>query len=311
MRNLHTAATQLQALPIIASAIMALAVLIIAFWFIQDRRQKAKIRNLASLPKYPTTFVGQTVQLVDRSQSALYGLVERTLPSRYRYWLIEKLRAGGLYGQEALAKLIGQKALYATAGAIVGLLYFAKEPVSGLLYLLGFTVLGYFVPDILAINTATKRQDAIDKSLPDAIDLLDLCVDSGLTFEQAASRVSLGLQGPVAEEFAAILAEMQLGNSRNEAVMTILARTKSAGLTKFLSALLQVDRLGIPLSSVLSEQAHQMRAKRKDDAREQAQKVTVKILMPLMFCFLPAVFIVIIGPALAGLLVNFAGMNGN
>lgn len=87
-----------------------------------------------------------------------------------------------------------------------------------------------------------------------------------------------------------------------------MQRSKSVGLTRFLSALLQVDRLGIPLSTVLQEQAREMRAKRKDSAREQAQKVTVKILMPLMFCFLPAVFIVIIGPAIVGLMQSFASI---
>jgi tight adherence protein C len=88
--------------------------------------------------------------------------------------------------------------------------------------------------------------------------------------------------------------------------MTQLAdNTKSKGLQRFLSALLQVDRLGVPISGVLSEQAAEMRAQRKDRAREQGQKVTIKILMPLMLCFLPAMFVVILGPAIWQLVQAF------
>lgn len=142
-------------------------------------------------------------------------------------------------------------------------------------------------------------------ALPDAIDLLNLCVESGLSFENAMARVSVGLNGPVAEEFGALINEMQLGKSRIEAMTQLAENTKSKGLQRFLSALLQVDRLGVPISGVLAEQAAEMRAQRKDRAREQGQKVTIKILMPLMLCFLPAMFVVILGPAIWQLVQAF------
>lgn len=296
-------------MPAIFSTVMAVAVFLIASKILTRRQQEAKERSLASLQKYDSRRAENEVVLAPQSYNLLHSFVSRTLPKGYREWLLARIRAGGNHSRDALDQTLNQKALYAAFGIVLGLMFFSKSVNDGITYMLAFTLFGYFVPDILLINTAQKRQIAIGKSLPDAIDLLALCVDSGLTFEQSASRVSLGLDGPVAEEFGALLGEMQLGNSRSEAVNLLISRSKNEGLIRFLTALQQVDRLGIPLSSVLQEQAKEMRAHRKDAAREQAQKVTVKILMPLMFCFLPAVFIVVIGPAIVGLMQGFAQVN--
>lgn len=294
--------------PFIFAITMAAAVFVLASKVLARREREQKQRTLANLQKYDARKRSADATLVPESYAILYGVVKRTLPRGYREWLLKKVRAAGHHGRDALDQTLNQKALYASVAIVLGLLMFTRGVETGITYSLALVTFGYFVPDILLINTAQKRQLEIEKNLPDAIDLLSLCVDSGLTFEQAASRVSLGLDGPVAEEFGALLGEMQLGNSRSEAVNLLMQRSKSVGLTRFLAALLQVDRLGIPLSTVLQEQAREMRAKRKDSAREQAQKVTVKILMPLMFCFLPAVFIVIIGPAIVGLMQSFAAI---
>lgn len=292
--------------PYLFALVMSVSVFFVAAPIFSRREREQKKRTLDNLRKYDTRKRTSEVVLAKESYTLLFGAVKRSLPKGYREWLLSKVKASGSYGREALDFTLNQKALYASAGIVVGALFFTKSIAQGLTYTLLFAALGYFVVDILLINSTQKRQLQIEKDLPDAIDLLSLCVESGLTFEQAASRVSIGLDGPVAQEFGALLGEMQLGNSRTEAVTLLMSRSKSPGFIRFLAALLQVDRLGIPLSSVLQEQAREMRAKRKDRAREEAQKVTVKILMPLMFCFLPAVFIIIIGPAIVGLMQSFA-----
>ncbi|MFM6980168.1 MAG: type II secretion system F family protein [Micrococcales bacterium] len=294
--------------PYLFAVVISACVFFIAAPIFARREREQKQRTLANLRKYDSRKRSQEVVLEPQSYTILYGAVKRFLPKGYREWLLGRVRAAGNHSRDALDHTLNQKALFASAGIVVGVLFFTKGLSDGFTYTLGFTLLGYFVPDILLINTAQKRQLEIEQGLPDAIDLLALCVESGLTFEQAAGRVSIGLDGPVAQEFGALLGEMQLGNSRTEAVALLMKRSKSPGFIRFLSALLQVDRLGIPMSSVLQEQAREMRATRKDNAREQAQKVTVKILMPLMFCFLPAVFIVIIGPAIVGLMQSFASI---
>ena len=155
----------------------------------------------------------------------------------------------------------------------------------------------FFVPDILIYNEGLKREEEMTKKLPDALDLLNLCVESGLSFQAALTQVATNQTGPVAEEFSVALQEMQLGRSRSQALEAMAGRTRQEDVQRFVWAMMQVDKLGVPVAAVLREQAREMRAKRYARAREQAQKVPLKILMPLMLCFLPALFVIILGPA--------------
>lgn len=113
-----------------------------------------------------------------------------------------------------------------------------------------------------------------------------------------------------AREFARVLREMQLGQSRQSALESLSRRSRQEDLARFVTAVLQADRLGIAISGILTEQAAEMRAKRRDRARERAQKVPVKILLPVIVCFLPGIFIIVLGPAaidLAELMGNLGG----
>jgi tight adherence protein C len=119
-------------------------------------------------------------------------------------------------------------------------------------------------------------------------------------------RVARTQKSAVAEEFGAALSELQMGKSRNEALEDLARRNNNSDLRKFVTALQQVDRLGVPISTVLAEQSHEMRLIRQQRAREQAQKVPIKILMPVMFCFLPGIFIIILGPAVLSIVKGLA-----
>jgi tight adherence protein C len=261
-------------------------------------------RMLKTLPKYTQNPNEVKISTTSnkKTNSLFFKLGWRLMSPKYRARMTARLQGSGKYGEAALENLAYQKALYGLVGVVLGLLMMASQPGQGLLWGIVFTVFGYFVPDILVVNDSQKREQSMDKNLPDAIDMLTLCVESGLSFEAAAARVSTGLDGPVSEELGALLGEMRLGKSRNEVLGALVERTKSPGIRQFGTALLQVDRMGVPVAAVLAEQARDMRQKRKDQARESAQKVTVKILMPLMLCFLPAVFVVVIGPAVVGMM---------
>lgn len=160
----------------------------------------------------------------------------------------------------------------------------------------------------MTYNTGTKRSLEIDKTLPDAIDILNLCVESGLTFQSAMSQVASILKGPLAQEFARVLRQMQLGQTMIDSLQDMSDRNNNADLERFVSVLVQAERLGIPMAGVLREQSTEMRMKRRDRAREQAQKVPVKILMPVMLCFLPGIFIIILGPAVVSIIRAFSGL---
>ncbi|MEU4604434.1 type II secretion system F family protein [Kribbella sp. NPDC023972] len=157
---------------------------------------------------------------------------------------------------------------------------------------------GFFLPDVLLYNVGTKRQQKIQKALPDALDLLTVCVEAGLGFDAAIAQVARNTHGPLAAEFSRALQEMQIGTSRPQALRAMTDRTTVPELRSFVSALVQAGELGISIADVLREQAREMRLRRKTRSEEKAQKVPVKILFPLVFCLFPSMFVVIIGPGM-------------
>lgn len=157
-------------------------------------------------------------------------------------------------------------------------------------------LIGFYLPDVLLYNSGQKRQQRIQSNLPDALDMLTVCVEAGLGFDAALAQVARNTTGPVAEEFARGLQEMQIGASRTKALRGMADRTTAPEFRVFVSALVQASELGVPTAQVLREQAREMRVKRRQRAEEKAQKVSVKILFPLIFCLFPALFVVILGP---------------
>lgn len=155
---------------------------------------------------------------------------------------------------------------------------------------------GFFLPDVLLYNAGLKRQEKIGRALPDALDMLTVCVEAGLGFDAALAQVARNTSGPLASEFARVLQEMQIGKSRTAALRAMTARTTVPELRAFVSALIQASELGISMASVLREQAKEQRTRRRQRAEEKAQKLPVKILFPLLFCIFPVIFVVIIGP---------------
>jgi tight adherence protein C len=159
-------------------------------------------------------------------------------------------------------------------------------------------VIGFFLPDLLLRNSGQKRQQQIPRALPDALDMLTICVEAGLGFDAALAQVARYTHGPLAAEFARALQEMQIGKSRTEALRSMAERTTAPELRSFVSAMVQSAELGIPVAHVLREQAKEMRVRRRQRAEEQAQKVPVKITFPLILCLFPALLLIIIGPGI-------------
>jgi len=154
---------------------------------------------------------------------------------------------------------------------------------------------------------AYERSQRIQRELPDALDMLVISVESGLGFDAALSQVARNTEGPLAEEFFRALQEMQLGTGRSDALRALADRTDVGDLRGFVTAMVQADAFGIPIANVLRIQAREMRIRRSQRAEESAQKVPVKILFPLIFCILPALFIVILGPAAIQIMTAFSG----
>jgi tight adherence protein C len=223
-------------------------------------------------------------------------------PSTVTASLARRLDVAGNPGRWTVERMLAAKGCGLPAAGTLGLLAGLGSPGRMLLFAVLGAAAGFGLPDLLLYNTGTKRQDEIRKELPDSLDMLTVCVEAGLGFDAAVSRVGHHTGGPLAAELQRMLHEMQLGKSRVEALRALSDRTTVAELRAFTSALVQASELGIPTGRVLREQASEMRVKQRQLAEEKAQKLPVKILFPLMFCIFPALFVVVLGPAAISLL---------
>jgi tight adherence protein C len=237
----------------------------------------------------------------------LVGIGTRFSPSGIVGPIGRRLDVAGNPDGWTVERILGYKGLGLIGGTAFGVLTGSGFGLAGMVVLAaGFGVLGFFLPDILTYNSGLKRQDAIRKALPDAIDLLTISVEAGLGFDAALSQVARNTEGPLAGEFFRVLQEMQIGKGRSEALRALGERTTIAELRGFVGAMVQADTFGIAIANVLRAQSKEMRIKRYQRAEEAAGKVPVKILFPLIFFILPALFVVVMGPGVLSIIDAFS-----
>ncbi len=300
--------------PVLASLLVFVLVVYIGILVTRRREAAAKRRALAMVTGYASSDVHEAIQAAKRQDSllrtAVVGLGSSLMTAKQRRRVERQALYAGKSEADAADGIIIRKVLFGALGLVLGFLIGYSLGGNWWVAFPALTVFSFFVPDILIYNEGLKRDEEMGKRLPDALDMLNLCVESGLSFQSAMAQVAANQEGPVAKEFGLALQEMQLGRSRGEALTAMAGRTRQDDVQRFVSAMLQVDKIGVPVATVLREQAKEMRAKRYARAREAAQKVPVKILMPLMLCFLPALFIIILGPAAYSITQIFSSING-
>ena len=168
-------------------------------------------------------------------------------------------------------------------------------------------VLGYAIPSSQVNGLAAKRQRMIQKQLADVMDLLTISVEAGLGFDAAVAQVVKNVPGPLAEEMARLLQEMQIGVSRADAFRHMGERTTVPELEGFVLSMIQADMFGVSIAGVLRAQSKELRVKRRQRAEELAQKIPVKLLFPMIFMILPALFIIVLGPGAIQIYEQFFG----
>ena len=262
-----------------------------------DKREVAKA-DLPAMERLVAPVLNQTL----RHRSA--AVARRGAASG----MVRRLDLAGNPGDWTVERVMGAKGIGLLVGAVIGLVLGGGLSLRGLLICAGAAAAGFFLPDLLLMNVGQKRQDELQRGLADALDMLTVCVEAGQGFDAALLQVARSTTGPVSGEFARVLSEIQIGKSRGAAFSSLAARTTVNEAKTFVSALVQADRLGLPIGNVLREQSNQMRLVRRQRAEEKAQKVPVKILFPMLLFIFPALFIVIIGPGAIRIADTFGAM---
>jgi tight adherence protein C len=240
----------------------------------------------------------------------LGGLARALTPDGARAWLQRWLDYAGNpadWPPERIMEMQGVGLLLVGAfGAATGFLLGVSPTVLIGMLIVG-AVVGFWLPFLIVYDVGTRRQEQIRKALPDAMDLLTVSVEAGMGFDAAVAQVSVAMPGPLAREFARMLQEVQMGQRRGDALRALAGRSRVAELRTMATAIMQATDLGIPIAHVLREQAAEMRLRRRQRAEEQAQKVPVKVIFPLVLCLFPALFIIVIGPGIINIMRSMFG----
>lgn len=275
-----------------------------------DRLAEYGDRDLPSSLDEVELSIGLKERVIEPFLKGLAKFVVKFTPEKQLDASRRKIELAGLTTDPSqfMLKRIMLTILFGIGGGIVAS-QFLKE---GFQIVLGATIggaaLGYYFPISQLNSKIQKRQKAILRALPDALDLLVICVEAGLGFDMAMGKVYEKWDNELALAFGRVLREIQLGKLRREALRDMADRMDVPDVNSFTAAIIQADQLGVGMSNVLRVQSDQMRVKRRQRAQETAQQAPVKMLIPMVFLIFPSIFIVLLGPAV--LLVMESGIFG-
>jgi len=301
-------------LVLVSFALAVLSAIVLLLGLRAQRRELALEQRLARFGSRPPSLDDLELAIPFR-QRVLYPFFERLArfvvrltPGASLERIEQRLVEAGLSGAMRAGTFVGLR--FASA---LGLALFAALPLlsgSGpVTYRLGLPValgiLGWVLPNTWLSRRIAERKRAIQRALPDAIDLLVISVEAGLGFDQAMLRVVEKWDNELTKEFAQTLSEMRMGVPRRQALRDLARRVNVDDLNVFIASLVQADQLGVSISQVLRAQANQMRLRRRQRAQELAHKAPIKMIFPMVFLIFPALYVVILGPAIPRIVEAF------
>ncbi len=230
----------------------------------------------------------------------LANLVTRITPQKMLESTAHKLEVAGLARRLSASEFWAIR-LFATVGLAALIFFlmwrFSVQPGKRMMFTLGMAVLGYILPAMWLQSTVDRRKLAITRALPDALDLLTICVEAGLGFDSAMRRVAEKWEGDLSQEFGRCLQEIQLGKARRDSLRAMSTRLEVKDVTTFVAAVVQAEQLGVSMAKVLRIQSDQMRIRRRQIAEKKAQEAPVKMVIPMVFLIFPSLMLVLLGPA--------------
>ncbi len=300
-------------------------------WFLLDLLAKSKPRAEARLDEFRDPSRrgadGRGPRGVTKRADGMTRLLEKASPRMAKPLqpkteadvgkLRAKLNYAGFRGETAPSVFLGLKVISLAVGFLAGggaMLFTKGVTTEALLWTIGIAGFGFYLPEIILWFFKKSRQDNIFFGLPDALDLMVVCVEAGLGLDQAMRKVSEEMKKTytvIAEEFGLCNLQLQMGRARNEVLHELGARTGVDDLKALAAILIQADKFGTSVAQALRVQSDSMRTRRRQMAEEKAAKTAVKLIFPLVLFIFPAIFIVLVGPA-AITMINemFPAMSG-
>jgi len=249
-------------------------------------------------------------RLLGPTAARLATITMRVAPKTNPEQVATKLLQAGLARSLSPQAYLAMKAGLAALGLLFALILTASGALPfllGLALAAGFAALGFIGPEFVVNGRIRTRKDDMKGELPDVLDLLCVCVEAGLGFDQALVKLNERMSGPLVDEFSLVLHEMRIGQSRSAALKNLAERVDSPEVSQFSRAIVQADQLGISLSRILRVQSQDMRLRRQLSAEEKAMKAPVKMLFPTVIFIFPSMFVVALGPAALNLMKTFSG----
>jgi tight adherence protein C len=286
------------------------------FWILNVFfREKIEIQQrikkfVVSTDKQSTLIEGTLYErLFEPMLGGFNGFIGRVTPKHYVQQLDKALNEAGnpmkLSTNSCITMQIG--AIIIEIIGVISIWIAFQVPVLKIMLifaaLVGFT---YIFPGLYLKKLIKERQQEIERSLPDAIDLLTVSIEAGLSFDGAMAKLAEKMSGVLVSEFSIALKEMKMGISKRDALKSMIKRVPVDNLITFVGAIIQADQLGVSIGNVLRIQSNIMRQKRRLKASELAMKAPIKMLFPMVFFIFPTIFIVLLGPVVIKVMETFS-----
>lgn len=297
-------------MPLFVSIVASSSVLLFALWYIRSKSQmELRIRSLGQQQRLVIEYQDPFTQrvafpVVESLVRGLMAIMPTSIIGRARRWLViagDKLSLSQFF----TIVLITSTLLPAVYFAVAWIASAGSPSVRAMLPVPALAAIGLLAPLYVLRRAAKRRQLRIWRSMPNTFDLLTTCVEAGLSLDFALQRVSERYKGPLSAEIQRTLREVGMGKTRREALTDMAGRVDLPDLHTFVNSIVQAETLGTSVGQVLRAQSSQLRLKRRQRAEQIARQAAVKMVFPLVFFFIPSLFIVMIGPIVLNALDSF------
>lgn len=258
--------------------------------YVNTAEKEANLHQGTFIERIITPFIGKAT-----------GFVDRITPKNYYNQIEKRIKEAGYPKGVSVGGIVSFQIIVTCFSIAMAFLmrFSAEAPLSKIIIMVA-ALLGIInmLPKYYLKHRIALRQKEIEKSLPDALDLLTVSIEAGLSFDGAVAKLVEKMSGVLVDEFAIALKEMRVGVSKRDAFKSLVERVPVPSLVTFVGSILQADQLGVSMGNVLRIQSTLARQKRRQKTQENAMKAPVKMLLPMILFIMPTIFIVILGPVL-------------